>query len=450
MPQVHKIRKGLNINLKGKAEKIFVKAEPADQYAVKPSDFHLVVPKLEVKEGDSVKAGSVLFHDKDNPDIKFTSPVSGKVASIIRGERRLIKEVVIRPSASQEYEQFPKGDPAVMDRDEIVKIILASGLWPAIKQRPYNIMANPGILPRSIFISAFDTAPLAPDFDFLIKGSEKEFQTGVDTLSRLTPGKVHVNISDEYPASSAFSQARNAQVNFFRGPHPAGNVGVQIHCIEPVNKGEVVWTIGPQEVVMIGRLFEKGLYDAAKVIALTGSEVLKTRYYKLISGACIKNLIEKNITEGCHRIISGNVLTGTRIEPDGYLGYYDSQITVIPEGLESEFLGWAMPGFGKFSLSRTFFSWLSPSREYRLNTNLHGGLRAFVATGIYEKVLPMKIYPMQLFKAIMIEDIDLMEKLGIYEIAEEDVALCEFACPSKIELQALVRKGLDLMIKEMS
>jgi Na+-transporting NADH:ubiquinone oxidoreductase subunit A len=259
------------------------------------------VPKLEVKEGDSVKAGSVLFHDKDNPDIKFTSPVSGKVASIIRGERRLIKEVVIRPSASQEYKQFPIGDPAVMDRDEIVKIILASGLWPAIKQRPYNIMANPGLLPRSIFISAFDTAPLAPDFDFLIKGSEKEFQTGVDTLSRLTPGKVHVNISDEYPASSAFSQARNAQVNFFRGPHPAGNVGVQIHCIEPVNKGEVVWTIGPQEVVMIGRLFEKGLYDAAKVIALTGSEVLKTRYYKLISGACIKNLIEKNITEGTYR-----------------------------------------------------------------------------------------------------------------------------------------------------
>ncbi len=450
MPQVYKIRKGLNINLKGKAEKIFVKTEPAEYYAVKPLDFHLVVPKLEVREGDPVKAGSVLFHDKGNPAIKFTSPVSGTVTAINRGERRIIKEVVVRPSAEQAYEQFPVGDPAGMDRDAIIKALLGSGLWPSIKQRPYNIMANPAHTPKSVFISAFDTAPLAPDFDFLIKGSEREFQTGIDVLSRLTPGRVHIDISDEYPASSAFSGARNARVNYFRGPHPAGNVGVQIHRIDPVNKGEVVWTVGPQEVIMFGRLFEKGIYDAAKVVALTGSEVIRARYYKLISGACIKSITGNNVTEGCHRYISGNVLTGTEIEPIGYLGYYDSQVTVIPEGFEPEFLGWAMPGFGKFSLSRTFFSWLSPGREYRVNTNLHGGNRAFVATGVYEKVLPMKIYPMQLFKAIMIEDIDLMEKLGIYEIAEEDVALCEFACPSKTDIQSLVRKGLDLMIKEMS
>jgi Na+-transporting NADH:ubiquinone oxidoreductase subunit A len=450
MPQVYKTRKGLNIHLKGKAEKIFVRADPAEFYAVKPTDFHLLAPKLEVKEGDTVKAGTALFHDKTNPAIKFASPVSGTVASINRGERRIIQEVIIKASADQVYEQFPKGDPATMNPDQILPVILASGLWPAIRQRPYNIIASPVRTPKSIFISAFDTAPLGPDYDFLIKGSEKEFQAGVDVLARLTPGLVHVNISDEFPASSAFSKARNARINYFRGPHPAGNAGVQIHRLDPVNKGEVVWTIGPQEVIMIGRLFMNGIYDASKVVALTGSEVIRARYYKLISGACIKNITFNNITEGNHRTISGNVLTGTRIDPEGYVGYYDSQVTVIPEGTEPEFLGWAMPGFGKFSMSRTFFSWLSPDREYRVNTNMQGGHRAFVATGIYEKVLPMKIYPMQLFKAIMIEDIELMEKLGIYEIAEEDVALCEYVCPSKMELQALVRKGLDLMIKEMS
>jgi len=450
MPHVYKSRKGLNINLKGKAEKIFVKAELADHYAVKPVDFHQVIPKLEIREGDEVKAGSVLFHDKGNPAIKFTSPVSGVVSAISRGERRIINEIVIKTSGEQDHVQFPKGDPSGMNRDEILSIILASGLWPAIKQRPYNIMADPLHTPKSIFISAFDTAPLAPDLDFIIKGSEKDFQHGVNILSRLTTGKVHINICDDYPASSAYSGARNAQVNYFRGPHPAGNAGVQIHRIDPVNKGEFVWTVGPQEVIMIGRLFLNGIYDASKVVALTGSEVIRPRYYKLISGASIKNIVSGNVTEGDHRYISGNVLTGKRIDREGYVGYYDSQVTVIPEGTDSEFLGWAMPGFGKLSMSRTLFSWLMPGREYRVNTNMQGGHRTFVATGIYERVLPMKIYPMQLFKAIMIEDIDLMEKLGIYEIAEEDVALCEYACPSKMELQALVRQGLDLMIKEMS
>jgi Na+-transporting NADH:ubiquinone oxidoreductase subunit A len=450
MPQVYRIRKGLNINLKGKAEKIFVKADPAEFYAVKPTDFHLLAPKLEVKEGDAVKAGTALFHDKANPEIKFTSPVSGVVASISRGERRIIQEVIIKASAELAYEPFPKGDPAAMNRDQILSVILTSGLWPAIRQRPYNIIASPAHTPKSIFISAFDTAPLGPDYDFLIKGSEKEFQAGIDVLAQLTPGAVHINISDEYPASSAFSKARNARVNYFRGPHPAGNVGVQIHRLDPVNKGDFVWTVGPQEVIMIGRLFLNGLYDASKVVALTGSEILRARYYKLISGAGIKSITSNNVMEGDHRYISGNVLTGKRIEPEGYVGYYDSQVTVIPEGTDPEFLGWAMPGFGKFSMSRTFFSWLAPGREYKVNTNIQGGHRAFVATGIYEKVLPMKIYPMQLFKAIMFEDIELMEKLGIYEIAEEDVALCEYVCPSKMELQALVRKGLDLMIKEMS
>jgi Na+-transporting NADH:ubiquinone oxidoreductase subunit A len=450
MPQVYKTRKGLNINLKGKAEKIFVKADPAEFYAVKPSDFHLLVPRLEIEEGERVKAGSVLFHDKSRPEIKFTSPVSGIIVSVNRGERRIINEIVIKADPSQEYVSFKKGNPIAMDPKEILENILQGGLWPAIKQRPYNIIADPGKNPKSIYISAFDTAPLAPDYDFLIKGSEAEFQTGINALSMLTAGKVHVNISDEYPASSAFSRAHNAQVNYFRGPHPSGNVGVQIHRLDPVNKGEVLWTVAPQEVIMIGRLFMNGIYNASKVVALTGSEVIKARYYKLISGASVKCITGKNVTEGSNRYISGNVLTGAQIGPNGYIGYYDSQVTVIPEGIDPEFLGWAMPGFDKFSLSRTFFSWLAPDRDYKVNTNMNGGHRAFVATGVYEKVLPMKIYPMQLFKAILIEDIELMEKLGIYEIAEEDVALCEYVCPSKTDIQALVRKGLDLMIKEMS
>jgi Na+-transporting NADH:ubiquinone oxidoreductase subunit A len=261
---------------------------------------------------------------------------------------------------------------------------------------------------------------------------------------------VHVNISDEYQADSVFVRVRNAQVNYFRGPHPAGNVGVQIQRIDPLNKGEIIWTVGIQEVIMIGRLFRKGIYDASRIVALTGSEVMNPRYYRITGGAAVKSVTEGNVPVASHRYISGNPLTGTKIAPGGFIGFYDSQVTVIPEGDRFEFLGWARPGFDKYSYSRTFWSWLTPGRNYTLDTNLHGGQRAFVITGLYEKVFPMDIYPMQLLKAIMAEDIDQMERLGIYEVAEEDFALCEFVCPSKIEIQTLVRKGLDLMIKEMS
>jgi len=450
MPRVHKIRKGLNLNLAGKAEKVFNKAGQAEFYAVKPTDFHSIVPRMMVKEGDEVKAGSALFHDKYKPEILFTSPVSGRLHSIVRGERRIIEEVIIRSDGKMDSEHFPVDDPLKMKRSDIISTLLKSGLWPSIKQRPYNIVANPSDNPRDIFVSAFDTSPLAPDYDFVILGLENEFRTGINALSRLTDGIVHINVNADYPASNAFTKSTGAQVNYFSGAHPTGNVGVQINHIKPVNKGEVVWVLNVQEVIAIGRLFIKGICDQSRIIALTGSGVIAPKYYKVTSGTAVNEAFEGLFHKGNYRYISGNVLTGKKISSNGYLGYYDSQLTVIPEGDYYEFMGWASPGINKLSYSRTFWSWLTPRKEYNVDTNLHGGLRAFVITGLYEEVLPMDIYPMQLLKAIIAKDIDGMEKMGIYEVAEEDFALCEFVCPSKTEMQKLIRKGLDLIRQEMS
>lgn len=450
MSEVIKIKKGLDINLKGKAEKVFIKTNSAFTFAVKPTDFQGLTPKLSVNIGDSVKAGTPLFFDKNNPDILFTSPVSGKVTEINRGERRKILEVVIESDQKTDSIEFTKEDPLNLDRETIIKNLLTSGLWPSIIQRPYAIIANPSDIPKSIFISAFDSAPLGVDYDFILQDSAKEFQSGINALSKLTAGKIHVGVNAAYPVSSVFSNAKNIQITKYKGPHPAGNVGTQIHKLDPINKNEVVWTLSPQQVVSIGRLFLTGKYDASKIVALAGSEVLKPRYYKIISGINVQAMTEKNLTGEKIRIISGNVLTGSRIDADGYVGYYDSVVSVIPEGDVYEFLGWIKPGFNKFSLSKTFFSWLTPKKEYNINTNLHGGRRALMITGNFEKVFPMDIFPMQLIKAITIEDIDLMEKLGIYEIAEEDFALCEFVDTSKTDIQAIVRKGLNLMIKEMN
>lgn len=451
MPKVYRIRKGLNIPLLGEAEKVFTRAEMADLYAVKPIDFVGLTPKLAVKEGDAVKAGSTLFFDKYREQVRFTSPVSGEIQLITRGERRKLLEVVVKPNAEQEYIDFGKSNPKELTREIVIEKMLQAGVWPAVKQRPYEVVANPADTPLAIYISAFDTAPLAPDVDFAIKEESEAFQLGIDALSMLTSGKIHLNVNADYPPSNVFSKAKGVQVNSFSGPHPAGNVGVQIHHIQPINKGDLVWTVSPFDVVIIGRLFLKGIYDATKVIALAGSEVQKPRYFILKTGASITNIVKDNLKqpEQNLRFISGNVLTGARIPSSGYLGFYDNMITVIPEGNHYEMLGWAMPGFGKFSQSRSFFSWLMPGRKYRLHTNLNGGERAYVVTGQYEKVLPMDIYPVHLIKAILAKDIDKMENLGIYEVAEEDFALCEYVCTSKTEVQAIIREGIDLMIKEL-
>lgn len=451
MPKVIKIRKGLNIPLKGEAEKVFTRAEQAEAYALKPTDFPGLTPKLSVKEGDKVKAGSPLFFDKYKPEILYTSPVSGEVHLIRRGERRVILEVIVIPEDVQQYEDFGKANPKELSPDEVKQRMLKAGLWPMLKQRPYSVVANPNERPKSIHISAFDTAPLAPDLDFAVKDEGEAFQAGIDALIKLTDGPVHLNLNADYPPSSVFTKVKGVVQNQFSGPHPAGNVGIQIHHIDSINKGDIVWVVNPLDVIVIGRLFLKGQYDATKVIALAGSEVLKPCYFIVKTGASIANIVKDNFANDPQslRFISGNALTGSKIPENGFLGFYDNMVTVIPEGNHYELLGWAMPGFGKYSASRAFFSWLTPGKKYALHTNYNGGERAYVITGQYEKVLPMDIYPVHLIKAILAKDIDKMENLGIYEVAEEDMALCEYVCTSKTEVQAIIREGIELMIKEL-
>ncbi|KAF0131031.1 MAG: Na+-transporting NADH:ubiquinone oxidoreductase subunit A [Bacteroidetes bacterium] len=449
MSNVIKIKKGLNINLIGEAEKT-IKELSTDQFAIKPTDFIGVFPKLLVKEGDVVKAGSPLFMDKYRDNILFSSPVSGKVREIKRGAKRVLLEVKIESDGKSESIDLGAGDPLKMKREDVLDKLLKSGVWPFIRQRPYSVIANPADQPKSIFISTFDTAPLAPDNDLIVHGQGEAFQKGLDVLSTLTKGKIHLNIDASATQSKVFTNSKGVQINKFSGPHPAGNVGVQINKIDPINKGEVVWYLYPQDVIIIGKLFLTGSYDSTRIVALTGSEVLKPTYYKTNVGANLESLVKNNLTSVEKRFISGNVLTGTKIDPDGYVGFYSSQITVIKEGNYHEFLGWALPGFDKFSFSRSFPSFLFSKRKYSLDTNLHGGERALVMTGQFEKVFPFDIYPMQLLKAIMAENIDQMEQLGIYEIDEEDFALCEVIDTSKTNIQEIVRKGLDLMRKEMS
>lgn len=450
MSNIVKIKKGLDIKLKGEAEKVFAKAELSEAYAVKPSDFCGLTLKAVVQPDEEVKAGTPLLQDKNNPEIKIVSPVSGKVSAVNRGEKRVLLNVTVTPDGKNEHETFKVSDPLKLSREEVISTLLQSGCWPYLIQRPYGVVANPSETPKAIFISGFDSAPLAPDYDLMIQGNEAELQVGINALTRLTPGKIHLSLSGNYPANPVLDKIKNVTFHYFEGPHPAGNVGVQIHKIDPINKGEVVWTIRPQDIIIIGRLFSKGIYDATRMVALTGSEVHKPRYYKVISGTKVSSITHNNIEETNVRIIGGNVLTGTTLSNDNFLGFYDSQLTVIPEGNYYEFAGWAAPRLNKFSASRSYFSWLTPGKHYRLDTNLNGGERAFVMTGQYEKVFPMDIYPVQLLKAIMAQDIEMMENLGIYEVVEEDFALCEFVCTSKIDSQEIVRNGIDLMIKELS
>jgi len=448
MSDIIKINRGLDIKLKGKAERIFRRADRPSFCALKPDDFIGLTPRLSVKPGDTVNVGTVLFYDKYHPEIKFTSPVSGVISEVLRGERRKILEVIIKTNDRDEFLTYNTGDPGQMSREEIITVLLDSGMWPAIRQRPYSIIARPADIPKAIYISGFDSAPLAPDIDFIIKDNEDEFKKGIDVLSRLTKGQIHLSIDANYPACKTYLNAGDIKIHKFSGPHPAGNIGIQIHHIDPLNKGEVVWYISPFDVIRTGRLFLNGRLDNTIVLALTGSEVLKPAYCKTILGACINHLINGNVEAGDIRIISGNVLNGKRVESNGFIGFYDRHVTVIPEGKQHEFLGWASPGFKKYSFYRAFWSWLRPGKEYRIDTNLKGGERAFVLTGIYEKVIPLDIYPLHLLKAILVEDIDNMERLGIYEVDPEDFALAEFICPSKMNLQEIVQKGLALIRKE--
>ncbi len=451
MAEVIKIKKGLDIKMIGQAELIYVKAPRAKTYAIKPGDWHGLTPKIIPNLCDEVKVGTPIFYDKYHPEVKFCSPVSGILQGINRGERRRIIEVVVEDDGKDTAETFLQGDPLEMKREQIVENLLNSGLWPVIRQRPYTTIAKTEGKPKSIFISAFDTAPLAPDYDFLLKDSEEDFQIGINALKKLTEGKVHLNLDGRYPSVRTLGNIKGVEINRFKGPHPAGNVGIQISKLDPINKGDVVWVVQPQDVVAIGRLFKTGKYDPSFVVALTGARVNKPQYYKTIRGAAVSSLLENQLTEGVNRVISGSVLNGKAIDAEtGYVGFFDSQLTVIPEGNYYELFGWMMPGFNKLSVSRSFAStWLTTNKKFNLDTNFHGGERAFVMTGEYEKVLPMDIYPVQLLKSILVNDIDKMEQLGIYELDEEDLALCEFVCTSKTPVTKILRDGLKAMRKEM-
>ena len=449
MSTVIKLKKGLDIRLDGSPAPEVCNLPVSGYYAVKPTDFAGLVPKMILREGDPVKAGTPLFCDKNNPEVLFCSPVSGTLENIVRGDKRKILEVIVKASENQESVQFSKPDISVQKREEIIELMLKSGVWPSLIQRPYGYIASPKIVPDAIFVSGFSSAPLAPDYNILLKGNEPEFKTGMQVLSALS-GKLYLGLNVKQKGLPVFDGLIGTEVNFFEGPHPAGNVGVQIHHIRPVGKGNNVWTMSLQDVIILGRLFRSGVYNPLITISLSGSMVTTPKHFSLLKGMRADYFAKGLIKEGLARYISGNVLTGTKINSDGFLGFYDDMVTVIPEGKHHEFLGWIAPGFNKFSISRTFFSWLMPKKNYNLDSNINGGSRAFVFTGLYEKVLPMDIYPMQLLKSCLAKDIDKMEALGIYEVLEEDLALCEVICPSKTNVQEILREGLDYIAKEMN
>lgn len=452
MSKVIKLKRGLDINLAGAAERVVAETGIATTYAVSPSDFPGVTPKLLVKEGDAVRAGSPLFFDKSRPRILFTSPVSGTVRSIKRGEKRKILAVVIETGREQEYETFQQTAPAKASREKIVETLLASGLWPMIIQRPYGRIADPDAVPKAIFVSGFDSAPLAPDMNFVLEKDFENLIAGFEALKKLTPGKVYLGV--KAGQAGVVNKVDNVEQVVFSGPHPAGNVSVQIHHVDPINKGDTVWTVDIQNVAIIGRLFNTGRVDMRRTIALTGSEILHPQYVSVITGAPLVQIamtgeVKRRNADSGLRIIIGNPLTGKLGDADSYLDMYHNQVTIMEEGDKYEFLGWAMPRFDKLSVSRSYFSWLCPRKTYDLDTNMNGGKRAFVVTGLFEKYLPMDIYPMHLIKACMAGDIDKMENLGIYEVLPEDLALCEFVDPSKTDIQQVIADGIDLMIKEL-
>ncbi len=453
MAKVIKIKKGLDIHLKGKPENNLIKEVHSENYTVFPADFPGFSPKVSVKQGDKIQAGSALMYDKNNPDIKIVSPVSGEVAGVTRGEKRKLLQIVISAEKTIRHLDFGKKDVHSLPAEEIKQQLCIAGIFPFLRQRPYGYGADPADAPRDIFISGIWSAPLAPDPDLILERQDADFQTGLDALAKLTAGKIYLGLYPECK-TPALVNARNVEKVYFEGPHPVGNTGVQINHIKPVNKGEVVWTINIADVLFIGRLFNKGIVDFSRLIALTGSEVKQTGYYKMYPGASIKELVSGNVSkEKTLRYISGDVLTGSRIEAEGSLHAFDNQITVIPEGSgTNEFFGWIMPGIDKFSNSCTFPTKIIEKltkKEYVIDARIKGGKRAMIMSNEYDRVFPMDIYPEFLLKAIIAFDIDKMENLGIYEVIPEDFALCEFVDTSKIEIQSIVRRGLDLLYNEM-
>ncbi len=448
MANVIKLRKGLDINLKGKAAKQKFSVKAAAQYALVPDDFVGMTPKVVVREGDKVKAGDALFVNKKQTDVKFASPVSGVVQAVVRGDRRKVLRVVVEADKDQQYVDFGQKQVASLDGDAVVKALLEAGLFGYINQLPYAVSTTPDQKPRAVFVSALRDMPLAGDFEYELQGNEEDFQTGLTALSKVAP--VYLGVGAQQ-TSKALTEAKDVEVNVFDGPCPAGNVGVQVNNIAPVNKGEVVWTVDPTAVIFFGRLFRTGKVDLRRLVAVAGSEITKPEYAEVLVGQPIADLLEGKLAAKDHvRIINGNPLTGRKATMDDFVGGHTSEITVIPEGDNvDEMLGWILPRTNDFSVSRSYFSWLfGKNKEYALDARVKGGERHMIMSGEYDKVLPMDIYAEYLIKAIIAGDIDRMEQLGIYEVAPEDFAVAEFVDSSKLELQHIVRQGLDMLRKE--
>ncbi len=451
MANVIKLRKGLDIELKGKAEETKIQLKSNGKYALVPDDFEGVVPKVVVKEGDKVLAGDALFVNKNYPSVKFASPVSGTVTAVERGERRKVLSIRVDADAKQEYRDFGVKDVAKMTGEEVKQLLLDAGLFGYIDQLPYAVSTNPETAPKAIFVSALRDKPLAGSFDFEVKGQEQDFLTGLTALSKMA--KTYVGIGTGSTLEAQLSALKGVEVTVFDGKCPAGNVGVQVNHLDPVNKGEVVWTIGdPTVVLFIGRLLRTGHVELKRTVALAGSEVSKPAYADMLVGQELNTLLSNSYdTAKSVRIINGNPLTGRKTTKDGFLGAHTSEITVIPEGDDNdEMLGWIMPRMGQFSVSRSYFSWLFGKKQYALDARVKGGERHMIMSGEYDRVLPMDIYGEYLIKAIIAGDIDRMEALGIYEVAPEDFALAEFVDSSKLELQRIVREGLNNLRKENS
>ena len=440
MAKVIKLRKGLDINLKGKAALETTSVKCPGEYALVPDDFTGVKPKVVVKEGDNVLIGDALFVDKLHPEVKFVSPVSGTVSMVERGDRRKLLSIRVKSDGKQSARTFDT-------KQDIKALLLESGMFAFLRQRPYDVVANPEDKPKAIFVSAFNSMPLSQDFEYVLKGEEKAFQAGITALSKLA--KVHLGVSARQ-TSAALTGATGCEVTVFDGPAPAGNVGVQINHVDPINKGEVVWTLGAEEVLFIGRLLTTGRVDLTRTVALAGSEVKKPCYAKMLVGQRLDTLLQGQVDLSAGiRIINGNVMTGVKTTAGGYLGAHVTEVNVIPEGDHAdEFMGWIMPRFGTFSTHRSYFSWLCGKKDYVFDARVKGGERHMIMSGEYDKVVPMDIYAGYLIKAIITGDIDRQEALGIYEVAPEDFAIAEFVDSSKLELQRIVRQGLDILRKE--
>ena len=451
MANVIKLRKGLDINLQGKAEEKKIQLKSNGKYALVPDDFEGVTPKVVVKEGDKVKAGDALFVNKQYPEVKFASPVSGTVREVVRGERRKVLCIKVDADAQQESLDFGKKDVSSLNGEQVINALLEAGIFGYINQLPYAVSTNPSVQPKAIFVSALRDRPLAADFEYEVQGQEADFQTGLTALSKIAKTYLGVGVSSSLTSNLSPLTSENIEINVFDGKCPAGNVGVQVNNIDPVNKGEVVWTIGdPTVVLFIGRLFNTGKVNLTRTIALCGSEIKSPAYVDMLVGEELSTLLSNSYdTSNSVRIINGNVLTGKPTTKDGFLGAHTSEITVIPEGDKAdEMLGWILPRFKQFSVSRSYFSWLCGKKQYALDARIKGGERHMIMSGEYDKVLPMDIYGEYLIKAIIAGDIDRQEALGIYEVSPEDFALAEFVDSSKLELQRIVREGLDILRKE--